>query len=81
MLMMGLAHTTAATASLFLNLESVLTAVLAWVVFRESTDRRIVMGMLLIVLGGLVLAWPTRASSASLLGPLALEGGLSGLGH
>ena len=74
LLMVGLAHTAAATASLFLNLESVLTAVLAWVVFRESTDRRIVVGMLLIVIGGLVLAWPTGASSESLLGPLALVG-------
>ena len=74
LLMVGLAHTAAATASLFLNLESVLTAVLAWVVFRESTDRRIVIGMLLIVLGGLVLAWPTGASTTSILGPLALVG-------
>ena len=74
LLMVGLAHTAASTASLFLNLESVLTAVLAWVVFRESTDRRIVVGMLLIVIGGLVLAWPTGPSSASFVGPLALVG-------
>ena len=74
LLMVGLAHTAAATASLFLNLESVLTAVLAWVVFRESTDRRIVVGMLSIVIGGLVLALPTDASPESLLGPLALVG-------
>ena len=74
LLMVGLSHTAASTASLFLNLESVLTAVLAWLVFRESTDRRIVTGMLLIVIGGLVLAWPSGASSASFLGPLALVG-------
>ena len=42
LLMVGLAHTTAATASLYLNLESVLTALLAWLVFRENADRRIV---------------------------------------
>jgi drug/metabolite transporter (DMT)-like permease len=72
LLMVGLAHTTAASASLFLNLESVLTAVLAWLVFREHTDRRIVLGMLLIVAGGLVLAWPTDASTVSATGPLAL---------
>src|SRR5690348_8046284 len=41
-LMLGLTRTPAATASLLLNLEAVLTAVLAWVVFRENTDRRIV---------------------------------------
>lgn len=74
LLMVGLSHTTAATASLFLNLESVLTAILAWMVFRESTDRRIVLGMVLIVVGGAVLAWPTGEASASGLGPLALAG-------
>ena len=49
LLMLGLAHTTAASASLLLNFESVLTAVLAWLVFRENADRRTVLGMLLFV--------------------------------
>src|SRR5690242_11925154 len=57
-LMLGLTRTPAATASLLLNLEAVLTAVLAWVVFRENTDRRIVLGMLLIVAGAVLLALP-----------------------
>jgi drug/metabolite transporter (DMT)-like permease len=74
LLMVGLSHTTAATASLLLNLEAVLTAVLAWLVFKESTDRRIVLGMVLIVLGGAVLAWPTGEATASGMGPLALAG-------
>ncbi|TXH87280.1 MAG: DMT family transporter [Rhodoferax sp.] len=77
LLMVGLSQTTAATASLFLNLESVLTAVLAWLVFRENADRRIVLGMALIVAGGTVLAWPTggvSGDSASTWGPLALAG-------
>ena len=74
LLMVGLSRTTGATASLFLNLESVLTAVLAWLVFKESTDRRIVLGMVLIVGGGAVLAWPTGETTASGLGPLALAG-------
>lgn len=76
LLMVGLSHTTAATASLFLNLESVLTAVLAWLVFRENTDRCIVLGMVLIVAGGAVLAWPeaSAATAASGMGPLALAG-------
>ena len=74
LLMVGLSHTAASTASLFLNLESVLTAVLAWLVFRESTDRRIVLGMVMIVAGGAVLAWPTGDSSASGVGPMALAG-------
>ncbi len=76
LLMVGLARTTAATASLMLNLESVLTALLAWLVVREHTDRRIVVGMGLIVAGGAVLAWPTGAglSLHEGVGPLALAG-------
>ncbi len=74
LLMLGLSHTTAAAASLLLNLESVLTAVLAWLVFQESTDRRIVLGMGLIVAGGAVLAWPAGAAAVPGLGPLALAG-------
>ena len=46
-----------------------LTAVFAWVAFREATDRRIVLGMLLIVPGGAVLAWqPGEAGRAGHLG-------------
>ena len=74
LLMVGLSRTTAATASLFLNLESVLTAALAWLVFRENADRRIVLGMVLIVAGGAVLAWPDGEASVSGIGPLALAG-------
>ncbi|MFL1387816.1 EamA family transporter [Pseudomonas tritici] len=56
-LMFGLTRTAGATASLMLNLESVLTAVIAWLAFRENADRRIVLGMIAIVLGGVVLSW------------------------
>jgi drug/metabolite transporter (DMT)-like permease len=74
LLMLGLSHTSAASASLLLNLESVLTAVLAWLVFRESTDKRIVLGMALIVAGGVVLSWPGGRTSAMGVGPLAVAG-------
>lgn len=75
LLMAGLSRTTAGSASLLLNLESVLTAVIAWLVFHENADRRIVLGMLLIVAGGVVLSWPaTRAASTDWLGPLAIAG-------
>jgi len=60
LLMLGLVRTPATSASLLLNLEAVLTAVSAWVVFRENTDRRIVLGMVLIVAGGVVLSWPSE---------------------
>lgn len=63
LLMLGLARTAASTASLLLNLEGVLTALLAWIAFRENADRRIVFGMLLIVAGSVVLSWsPGRTS-------------------
>ncbi|WP_449370681.1 EamA family transporter [Thiomonas sp.] len=58
LLMFGLSHMPAAGASLLLNLESVLTALLAWFVFRENFDRRIALGMVAIVLGSVVLNWP-----------------------
>ncbi len=63
LLMLGLAHSSAASASLLLNLEGVLTAVMAWVVFKENADRRVMAGMFLIVVGGLVLSWPGAQSS------------------
>ncbi|MEB0224259.1 DMT family transporter [Pseudomonas sp. 10S4] len=72
-LMFGLTMTSGATASLMLNLESVLTAVLAWLVFKENADRRIVAGMLAIVAGGLLLAWPQgSAQTLGWIGPLAV---------
>jgi drug/metabolite transporter (DMT)-like permease len=57
LLMLGLAGTPASAASLLLNLEGVFTALLAWFVFRENFDRRIALGMLLIVAGGIALSW------------------------
>ena len=42
--MFGLAQTSAASASLLLNLEAVFTAAIAWIFFREIADRRIVPG-------------------------------------
>lgn len=57
LLMWGLARTPASTSSLLLNLEGVLTALLAWFVFRENFDRRIALGMLAIVAGGVLLSW------------------------
>ncbi|MCB1887828.1 MAG: EamA family transporter [Rhodocyclaceae bacterium] len=57
-LMFGLSRTSGAAASLLLNLEAVLTALIAWRVFRENAGHRVIAGMLAIVAGGLVLAWP-----------------------
>jgi drug/metabolite transporter (DMT)-like permease len=64
LLMLGLAALPASQASLLLNGEAVLTALLAWCVFRENVDRRIALGMAAIVAGGLVLAWPHAGVAA-----------------
>lgn len=72
-LMFGLQQTSAATASLLLNLEAVLTALLAWVIFKESTSHRIIFGMFLIVVGGFLLAWPhNEATEQSMIGSVAI---------
>ena len=65
LLMWGLARTDGATASLLLHVEGVLTAVLAWLVFKENADRRIVLGMLAIVGGGVLLSWQPGGTSLS----------------
>jgi drug/metabolite transporter (DMT)-like permease len=70
--MFGLTRISGATASLMLNLQAVLTALLAWVVFNENADRRIVWGMIAIIASGMVLAWPLEAMQAhDWLGPIA----------
>jgi len=65
LLMHGLAGTTASASSLLLNAEGVFTAILAWVVFRENADRRVVLGMAAIVAGAVVLSWPGGSVEAS----------------
>jgi drug/metabolite transporter (DMT)-like permease len=73
-LMFGLVSTTGSTASLLLNLEAVLTALIAWAVFKENADRRIVLGMLAIVAGGVVLGWQTGANAqSSAIGPVLVS--------
>lgn len=66
-LMLGLQSTEGSTASLLLNLEAVLTAVLAWVAFKENADRRVVTGMLTIVAGGVILSWPGEGAAQTSL--------------
>lgn len=62
-LMFGLKQTAGSTASLLLNLEAVLTALLAWFAFKENADRRVVAGMLAIVVGGVILSWPGQGAA------------------
>jgi len=74
LLMHGLSRTPASTASLLLNLESVLTALFAWYLFRENFDRRIALGMAAIVAGGIVLAWTPGAPVSVTGGSLLIAG-------
>ncbi len=74
LMMTGLRVIPAANASLLLNLEGVLTAVLAWCVFRENFDRRVLAGLLAIIAGGVVLAWPARLAPADALGTACIAG-------
>jgi drug/metabolite transporter (DMT)-like permease len=74
LLMLGLVYVAAAHASLLLNLEGVFTALLAWFVFKENFDRRIALGMALIVAGGVVLSWPVEAGVGISLWALAIVG-------
>jgi len=74
LLMTGLASTDAATASLLLTLEGAATVLLAWFVFRENFDRRIALGMVLLLLGAAILSWSGAPTLATMLGPAAIAG-------
>jgi drug/metabolite transporter (DMT)-like permease len=74
LLMVGLTHTPASSASLLLNLEGVLTALLAWFVFGENLDRRIALGMASIVAGAVFLSWQGDISINGYIGPFAITG-------
>jgi len=73
LLMWGLDHSPASTSSLLLNLEGVLTALLAWFVFREHFDRRIALGMGAIVAGGVLLSWKGTPEIGLPVGSLAVS--------
>ena len=74
LLMLGLSAMPASGASLLLNAEAVFTAVLAWVVFREHVDRRILLGMIAIVLGAAVLSVPYGVALGTPLPALSILG-------
>lgn len=60
-LMLGLSHTSAASGSLLLNLESLATMGIAWVVFRENVDGRLLLGAAAILGGAVLLSWNGEA--------------------
>lgn len=69
----GLQRTSGAGASLMLTLEAVFTAVLARLWYHESLDRRVVLAMTLLTLGGMALVLDRAESGATpMLGLLAM---------
>ena len=70
-LMMGLQTTPASTASLLLNFESVATALIAVLFFKEAIDKRITWAILLITLASILLTW-TGGAWGFPLGALAI---------
>ena len=62
LLMFGLARTDASSASLLLNLEGLATMGIAWLVFRENVDRRLLAGAFAILAGAALLSWQGGAS-------------------
>jgi len=78
LLMQGLAVTPASSASLLLNLEGVLTALLAWFVFKENFDQRIMLGMAAILVGGVLLSWQSRPELGIPWGALGIVGACLG---
>jgi drug/metabolite transporter (DMT)-like permease len=69
----GLVRAGATAGSLVLNLEAVLTVLLAWAIYRESLGRRVLIAVGLMAGGGVVLALDVGSrSNAGLLGALAV---------
>ncbi len=65
LLLLGLRHTAAASASLWLNLETVATAAFAWLVFREHLGARTWLAAGCVVGAGVLLAHPFDAGTLS----------------
>src|ERR1700761_7082919 len=74
LLMVGLAQTAPASTSLLLNAESLFTMAIAWIVFRENVDRRLLIGALAILAGAVILSWTGGLGEGGGAGPLFVLG-------
>jgi drug/metabolite transporter (DMT)-like permease len=75
LLMVGLTLTPASTAALLLNLEGLATMGIAWLVFREHVDRRLLLGAFAILGGAILLSWGGWDSGTGVgWGALAIAG-------
>jgi drug/metabolite transporter (DMT)-like permease len=71
LLLLGLARTPASSAALLLNLEGIATMVIAWSIFHENVDRRLIIGALSIAAGACLLSW-SGAGAAPLKGSVLI---------
>ena len=74
LLLWGLSGTGASEASLLLNLEGVITMLIAALLFREAVGRRVWVAAALMLAGGLMLSWQPRAAFELSLHALAIVG-------
>jgi len=73
LLMIGLAATPGSFAALLLNLEALATMAIAWIVFRENVDHRILIGAAAILSGALMLSWQNGPAGLG-VGAFAIAG-------
>ncbi|HET7717618.1 MAG TPA: DMT family transporter, partial [Bauldia sp.] len=73
LLMIGLATTSGSAAALLLNVEGLATMAIAWIVVRESVDRRLLVGAFAILAGAVVLSWQRDTGTLG-FGALAIIG-------
>ncbi len=73
LLLSGLDRTPASTASLLLNFESVATALIALLVFKEAVDRRVIGAVAFVTAGCILLSW-TGGQWGFSLGALGILG-------
>jgi drug/metabolite transporter (DMT)-like permease len=57
LLMFGLTLNTASSSALLLNLEGLATMAIAWLVYHENVDRRLLIGAFAILAGAMLLSW------------------------
>lgn len=83
LLMLGLRSTPASAAALLLNVEGLATMAIAWAVFRENVDRRLMLGAFAILAGAVLLSWQGQGQGQAGnlgLGALAIVGACVGWG-
>jgi drug/metabolite transporter (DMT)-like permease len=73
LLMVGLGLNTASRSALLLNLEGLATMAIAWIVYRENVDQRLLFGAFAILAGAVLLSWEGQGVAFN-LGALLVAG-------